>query len=99
MRSFKGIHSLPTVEQLKDAETLWIKHAQIPLEHNWPVRFKRLGPFCRDGIIYVGSRIAMWMKNGYNNEAFILFPTKHKLTELCIKNIHDRDHAGIESTL
>ncbi|XP_063841247.1 uncharacterized protein LOC135101332 [Scylla paramamosain] len=98
-RSFKGILASPTVDQLKQAEILWIKRAQISLTDNWEKRFKRLGPFCKDGIIYVGSRIAAWLKNNYNNEAFILLPTKHRLTEVCIKDIHDKDHGGIESTL
>ena len=46
-RSFKSISLSPTVDQMKYAETLWIKHAQIPLQNNWQVRFKRLGPFFR----------------------------------------------------
>ncbi|KAK4322627.1 hypothetical protein Pmani_006604 [Petrolisthes manimaculis] len=94
-----SISSSLTGEQLKEAETLWIKCVQVPLQDNWQVRFKRLGPFCKDGILYVGSRIATWMKNNYNNEAFILLPTTHKLTDLCIKDVHDRDHGGVESTL
>ena len=77
----------------------WIKQAQIPLQHNWQVRFKRLGPFSKEGILYVGSRIASWMTNNYNNEAFILLPTKHRLTDLCVKDGHDRDHGGVESTM
>ncbi|KAK4316834.1 hypothetical protein Pmani_012035 [Petrolisthes manimaculis] len=98
-RSLKGISLSLTGEQLKEAETLWIKCMQVPLQDNWQVRFKRLGPFCKDGILYVGSRIATWMKSNYNNEAFILLPTTHKLTDLCIKDVHDRDHGGVDSTL
>lgn len=98
-RSFKGINSSPSMDLLKVAETLWIKCVQIPLQDNWRTRFKRLGPFCKDGILYVGARIASWMKNNYNKEAFVLIPTKHKLAQLCIQDAHDQDHGGVESTL
>lgn len=37
------------------------------------------------------------MKNNDKNEAFILLPTKHKLTEVYIKDIHDKDHGRIKS--
>lgn len=97
--SFKAIKDLPTIEELNAAETIWIKRIQAPLLLNWKRRFKRLGPFMKNDTLYVGARIAIWMKNNYNNESFILLPTKHKFTELCIKEFHDRDHAGIETTL
>ncbi|KAK4314366.1 hypothetical protein Pmani_014320 [Petrolisthes manimaculis] len=40
-RSLKGISLSLTGEQLKEAETLWIKCVQVPLQDNWQVRFKR----------------------------------------------------------
>ena len=99
-RSLKGISRPLTAEQLSRAETVWIKHAQAGIMKNWQVRFRRLGPKQTDeGILTVGSRIANWLKDNWNQDCFILLPSDHPLTHLLIRKLHSRDHGGIDTTL
>ena len=97
-KSFKGAINFSS-HDVHVAEMRWVKHVQTELMGNWNVRFKRLGPFINDGILFVGSRIASWMKENWNQEAFILLPSHHIFTKLCIQSYHDQDHSGIEATL
>ena len=98
-KSFKGVHRLPKQSELHEAEIIWVKVAQLSIKENWEERFKRLGRSMQDGIIFVGSRIANWMKDNWNKEVFILLPHDHDFTKLCVRTFHEKYHAGIESTL
>lgn len=97
-RSFKGLFIKPSIEELKSAEGLWIKVAQLDLG-DWKVRFKTLGPTLLDGIVMVGQRIAKWLKDNWNQERFILMPSSHAFTKLYMTHLHQIDHGGIDSTL
>ena len=98
-KSFKAVLSPPSSEEIRIAELAWIKYSQYDIAENWDIRFRRLGPFKENEIIHVGSRILNWMKNNWNNDSFILLPCDHEFTKLFVKDMHDIDHAGIESTI
>lgn len=97
-KSLKGIFKEPTVEDVNEAETMWVKEMQKDMP-DWEVRFKRLGPKLNDGVIVVGERISKWLKENWNQESFVLIPSSHPVTKLYISSLHKRDHAGIETTL
>ena len=52
-KSFKGSGSISS-EETQRAENLWIKHVQRDI-HDWKNKYKRLGPFLEDDIIFVGT--------------------------------------------
>lgn len=97
-KSLKGMLKEPTVEDVREAELMWVKEMQKDMI-DWQVRFKRLGPKLNDGVIVVGERISKWLKENWNQENFILIPSSHPVTKLYIRGLHNRDHAGIETTL
>lgn len=94
MKSLRGIGLEPTAEDLEEAEIECQKHMT-----DWKIRFKRLGPIMKDGIIMVGLRIANWLKTNWNQDTFVLLPDNHEFTRMYIIHLHNRDHGGIESTL
>lgn len=98
-RSFRGAQRIPEEGELRDAERKWVKFTQKSIPDDWTERFRRLGPFKQDYIIYVGSRISNWMKDNWNKEAFILLPHDHAFSRLCVQTFHEKDHAGVENTL
>ena len=99
-RSLKNVGKCLTTELITEAQTIWIKHAQKIVTDNWQVRFRRLGPeLDNEGIIIVGSRIARWLKQNWNQDHYILLPHNHRFTHLYIQKLHIRDHGGIETTL
>lgn len=55
----------PTSENLSEAENLWILECQKHMT-DWKIKFKRLGPIMKNGIILVGQRIARWLKMNWN---------------------------------
>lgn len=63
-------------------------------------RFRRLGPILTsDGIDTVGQRMNKWIENSWNKTSFALVPTSHPFAEFIVKEIYDRDHAGVDVTL
>ena len=98
-KSFEAILIPPSSDEIRTAELSWIKYSQHDVADKWNIRFRRLGPFKENEIIHVGSRISNWMKNNWNNDSFILLPYNHDFTKLYVKDIHDIDHAGIESSV
>ena len=99
-KSFLRILDRPKVNDIKNAETMWIKDVQTCYKSDWENRFCRLGPMVdENGIKLVGQRMANWLKNNYNQNAYILLPGNHLLTKLIVTSIHDTCHAGIETLL
>ncbi|XP_043208348.1 uncharacterized protein LOC122373955 isoform X1 [Amphibalanus amphitrite] len=100
-KTLKSISKSPTAEHLQQAEAMWIEHVQKALlKTDWKIRFRRLGPSINsDGVIVVGQRITKWLKDNWNQDAFVLLPADHRFTTLFIKHVHDCDHAGVEVTL
>ena len=84
-----------------DAENYLIKEAQKTIQidsHN----YKALNPArLANGIWVVGaSRLAMGNPlGGIYSDLPKLLPTKHPFTRLCMKEAHERDHRGRDSTL
>ena len=69
-KSFKVFH-------LQNAEFEWLKFIENDIPNDWKERFKRLGPTRnKDGLICVGERMANWLKMNWNQNLFILLPTK-----------------------
>ena len=98
-KSLKAISLNPSSEMLDKAEEYLVKVEQNSLDANWKVKYKRLGPSLNNGILFVGERIASWLKENWNRDRFILMPNDSKLIRLYIQNLHEVDHGGIESTL
>ena len=85
-KKWNSIGKSPTAEHLQQAETIWVKHVQKDLlKTDWKNRFRRLGPNINsDGVIVVGQRITKWLKDNWNQDAFILLPAGHRFTKLFI---------------
>ena len=98
-KTLKAISQNPSVQNINLAEEYLIKQEQSNIIVNWKVRYRKLGPSFKDGILLVGDRIANWLKENWNRYKFILMPYESRLMRLYIKNLHDNDHGGIESTL
>ena len=98
-RSFKSIGSNPALENINKAEEYIIKGEQRKLDTNWKVKYQRLGPSLSNGILFVGERIANWLKENWNRDRFILMPSDSKVMRIYVENLHMVDHSGIESTL
>ena len=99
-RTLRSIGRLPEVQVIARAETLWIKHAQKQFFPNWRTRFRGLSSsLTAEGLIVVGSRIAKWLKDNWNQNCFIPLPASHSLTILLIQKLHKREHGGVETTL
>ena len=97
-KSLFGMSKEPTPRDICEVELLWIRYVQNNLI-DWKVRYTRLGPFIKDGIIYVGARISKWLKDNYNQDNFILLPRDHPFTRLYITHLHYQSHEGVETIL
>lgn len=98
-KSLKAVLKEPTSEEMEEAEVMWVKNMQINMT-DWKDRYKRLGPMMMDnGVISVGQRISKWLKENWNQDHFMLIPANHPVTRLYVSSLHNRDHAGIETTL
>ncbi|XP_071525744.1 uncharacterized protein [Panulirus ornatus] len=99
LKSFDKILLSPTVEDLANAEMLWVKDVQSKFDSDWRTKYCRLGPSVNEsGLVVVGQRIPKWLKNNYDQTGFILLSPDHEFTKLYVKSIHDLDHAGVETT-
>ena len=99
LKSFKAIFVSLSPDDIDAAERAWIIYSQISITCDWQKRFQRLGPFIKNDIIHVGSRIPSWMKSNWNNEYFILLPSDCDFSRLCVSDAHDFDHTGVESAV
>lgn len=97
-KTFKAMGKDPTAEEIGEAEIMWVKEMQRDM-NNWEERYKRLGPMRDNGVILVGQRISKWLKENWNQENFMLLPASHPVTRLYIVRLHNKDHAGTETTL
>ena len=100
-KTMKAIGKQPTAQQMRNSETLWIKHVQRGiLSNDWQNRYRRLGPSINSkGLIVVGQRMSKWLKDNWNQDSFILLLAGHKFTKLYIEHVHAVDHAGVDVTL
>ncbi|XP_068229339.1 uncharacterized protein [Palaemon carinicauda] len=99
VKSLKAIACLPTPELLHEAEMYLIQIEQSKLQSDWRKAYRRLGPSIDNGIIFVGERIANWLKENWNQDRFILMPSNSYLIKLYIQHLHNSDHSGVETTL
>lgn len=97
-KSLKALYKEPTAQAMEDAEIMWVKEMQSSM-NNWKERYKRLGPIMEKGVILVGQRISKWLKENWNQDHFMLIPANHPVTRLYVLSLHNRDHAGMETTL
>ena len=88
----------PTAEEMEEAEVMWVKNMQSNMI-NWKEIFRRLGPIMEKGVILVCQRISKWLKENWNKDHFMLIPANHPVTRLYVSSLHNKDHAGIETTL
>ncbi|XP_066941064.1 uncharacterized protein [Macrobrachium rosenbergii] len=85
---------------LKVAEDIWVGWVQKTIADDWEKRYERLGAVMNEeGLICVGQRISVWLKDNWNRSTFVLLPVRHSFTRLYVKHIHEIDHAGVEVTL
>ncbi|XP_066947040.1 uncharacterized protein [Macrobrachium rosenbergii] len=100
LRSFKGVFLVPHSDDLKVAEDIWVGWVQKTVADDWEKRYERLGAVMNEeGLICVGQRISVWLKDNWNRSTFVLLPVRHSFTRLYVKHIHEIDHAGVEVTL
>ena len=88
------------ISVLKKAEDYWIRDAQYKyLDRINSNELKRLSAKINDrGIIIVGQRIELWMKDSYNPAEIIFLPYEHRLSYLYALFIHNQAHLGIAAT-
>ncbi|XP_068247848.1 uncharacterized protein [Palaemon carinicauda] len=99
VKSLKAIACLPTPELVHEAEMYLIQIEQSKLQSDWRKAYRRLGPSIDNGIIFVGERIANWLKENWNQDRFILMPSNSHIIKLYIQHLHNSDHSGVETTL
>ena len=89
--------SHPTVTDMKDAKTMWIKEAQTSLDL---AKCKQLRPSLEDGIVVVGGRTERWMQATWNKQKFVLLPKDHQLSHLIVSHEHTAGgHLGTAATI
>ncbi|XP_068250243.1 uncharacterized protein [Palaemon carinicauda] len=99
-KSFKGIFQTPNIDEISQAEMLWVREIQSTLGKDWEFRYRRLGPSVnKDGLIVVGQRIPRWLKNNYDQDGFVLLSPDHEFVKLYVKTMHRQFHSGVENTL
>ncbi|XP_068236892.1 uncharacterized protein [Palaemon carinicauda] len=99
-KSFKGIFQTPNIDEISQAEMMWVREIQSRLGKDWESRYRRLGPSVnKDGLIVVGQRIPRWLKNNYDQDGFVLLSPDHEFVKLYVKTIHRQFHSGVENTL
>ena len=92
-KTFKGTCQAVGIGEIEEAELFLIKEAQSSMQTDWLSRFKRLGPSReRRGVIVVGTRMAEWLKDSWNQSLFVLLPLEEEFTHLYVKSVHDEDH-------
>ena len=97
--SLKNSSKIPSREQIKQAEELWIHDAQRNLLQDIkPETYKRLGVSQVNGIYVVGSRLESWSGHTYNDKQPILLSSKSRLAQLYAQYVHDSCHLGISAT-
>ena len=94
-RSFRVPGSDITNAAVLEAEMMVIKEAQRELG-KWTETYKQLGPFEKEGIVYVGSRVQSWLKDNWNREAYALIPADHPISRLIIDELHQTSHEGVK---
>ena len=99
-KTFKGAWYALSHNVISEAQTMWVRYAQLDILKDWAIRFKGLAPTLSDeGIIVVGNRISIWLMNNWNRKLLILLPYKHPYTNLVLLTAHEEAHEGIETTL
>lgn len=93
-RSLCGMFKMPTADDLRRAELVWIQELQKDMV-DCDVKYRRLGPAMKDGVIVVGLSISRWLKDNWNQENFILLPKDHPFTKLYVTHVHNMDHGGM----
>ena len=87
----------PEVEDIKNAERLWIMEAQNSLQID---KLKTLRPTTEDGIVVVGGRTERWMQATWNRQRFILLPGKHPISLMIARYFHETGgHLGINASI
>jgi hypothetical protein len=93
--SLRNVHNIPNHDDMKDAEMMWVRDAQLSLEDDIkPQTMKRLGASKVNGIYLVGSRLESWTNHTYNNKNPILLSAKSQFARLYAQHIHDLCHLG-----
>ncbi|XP_068246483.1 uncharacterized protein [Palaemon carinicauda] len=88
------------INDLKVAEDIWVGWVQKTIADDWEKRYERLEAVMNgEGLICVGQRILVGLKDNWNRSTFVLLPVRHSFTRLYVKHIHEIDHAGVEVTL
>ncbi|XP_068209204.1 uncharacterized protein [Palaemon carinicauda] len=96
----KGIFQTPNIDEISQAEMLWVREIQSRLGKDWESRYRRLGPSVnKDGLIVIGQRIPRWLKNNYDQDEFLLLSPDHEFVKLYVKTMHRQFHSGVENTL
>ena len=99
-KSFRNTAESISSTLIEEAEEEWIKCIQLSPGKDWEKRYRRLGPYLNSsGLIVIGKRMAEWLKMSWNQNSFVLLPSKSKFSILCVKSIHEEDHAAIEVTI
>ena len=88
-------------EDLRSAEELWIKEAQLTIAKDVNKgKFKKLDPRVSDGMFVVIGRIEKWMDSTWNKQYFILLPKEHRFSYLVALHQHQASgHLGVSSTV
>ena len=100
---FGGCSSNLTPELLKHADLIFVKAAQTDFEldqKGMAKRFKYLNPVkTEENIWIVGVRMARFNPLSYGGKSQMLLPTTNKLTNLLMKEAHEKGHLGKDATL
>ena len=98
--SLSNISQIPSRDQIKEAERLWIIDAQYDIQNTIkPEVQNRLGIKEKDGVMFTGCRLEDWSNHTYDNTNPILLSSKSKLSELYANKIHNLCHLGVSTVI
>jgi len=84
-------------EEIKAAELLWIKEAQLNINI---AKFYKFKPVIEDKIIMVGGRTERWMASTWNQQRFVLLPNDSHISLLIARDEHIKGgHLGVAASV
>ena len=101
-KSFKGGRKDKiTPRRIRKANLIIIKMAQHTLAaEDYETRYKNLQPKKdSEGMIVVGTRMSRYNPLSQDAEYQALLPTKNRITQMLMKEAHEHNHGGRDSTL
>ena len=99
-KTLKSVDSPLSPEELKDAETHWLKESQKTLRNRLRKgEFRSLSPYVdQEGVWRVGGRADNALVS-YETRHPVLLPGDHRISRLIVQHAHQFGHPGVATTV